>query len=240
MIAAAIDKILSISQPLTVKIDGSTYTTEKLHRVDEDMRADPIQVKTLTGLLDYINAHNDGGWEGYFLHVVSETRVDLISQLDSDRKRETLVVANAETPRTPIGSWFESEQFLIAAQATIVQDENTDIAAILKFAGTVEDGTITEYKDDGVTQKATVKVGVKSRAEGLVPSPCVLKPYRTFLEVDQPESKFVFRMKNGRDGIECALYSADGGAWKREAMQSIKEYLLDELEKAGVSMYVIA
>lgn len=242
MIAAAIDKILSISQPLTVKINGSTYTTGSLKRVSEDMRADPIPVKTLTGLLDYIRVNKTAfaGWEGYFLLVTSEEKVELISELDNDRKRETLVVAHAETPRLPIGSWYESEPFLIAAQANFEADEETDLAAVLKFAGTVEDGTITEYKDDGVTQKATVKVGVASRAEGRVPSPCTLRPYRTFLEVKQPASRFIFRMRKGHDGVECALYEADGGAWKQEATQNIKAYLESELHEAGVSIPVIA
>ena len=31
-------------------------------------------------------------------------------------------------------------------------------------------------------------------------------------------------------GITCALFEADGGAWKNAAMKSIKEYLEFELE----------
>ena len=30
-------------------------------------------------------------------------------------------------------------------------------------------------------------------------------------------------------GIECAIFEADGGAWKNVAMKSIKEYLQFEL-----------
>jgi hypothetical protein len=56
----------------------------------------------------------------------------------------------------------------------------------------------------------------------------VLAPYRTFVEVTQPESDFVFRMQNGP---RCALFEADGGAWKLTAMRHIKEYLQAALEK---------
>ena len=108
---------------------------------------------------------------------------------------------------------------------------NTDSDLLLKFAGTVESGTITDYGDDGISQKATVKTGVASKADAVIPSPVRLKPYRTFTEVDQPESDFVFRMKEDKyDGVQCALFEADGGAWKLHAMESIQEYLEEQLK----------
>ena len=101
---------------------------------------------------------------------------------------------------------------------------------LLKFSGTVKDESIVEYGDDGVTQKATVKTGITSVGDAIVPNPVKLQPFRTFIEVTQPESAFVFRMRqaDGR-GVECAIFEADGGAWKNAAMKSIKEYLQNEL-----------
>lgn len=66
----------------------------------------------------------------------------------------------------------------------------------------------------------------------IVPNPVKLKPYRTFLEVDQPVSEFIFRMKQDKyDGVLCALFEADGGAWKMEATERIKKYLESELKE---------
>lgn len=63
-----------------------------------------------------------------------------------------------------------------------------------------------------------------------MPNPVKLTPYRTFLEVKQPASDFIFRMKQDKyDGIVCAIFEADGGAWKMEAAHRIKEYLQKEL-----------
>lgn len=77
-----------------------------------------------------------------------------------------------------------------------------------------------------------------SKADAVVPSPVRLKPYRTFTEVDQPESNFVFRMKEDKyEGVQCALFEADGGAWKLHAMESIQEYLEEQLE--GVEGFTI-
>ena len=171
------------------------------------------------------------------VHVVSPTRVEMISALDSDRMRETLVVVNAETPKIPFGTYIDNEQMLIAVQSMFVDDDDTDKALLLKFAGTTTTGSVKEYGDDGVTQKATIKVGVASKTEAIVPSPCALRPYRTFIEIEQPLSEFIFRMRQGRgDDIESALFEADGGAWKNEARKRIKDYLTEQLEGTGVTV----
>lgn len=109
--------------------------------------------------------------------------------------------------------------------------EVNDKPIILQFAGNVKAGTVAEYGDTGVGQKAAIKKGVASLQEVEVPSPCRLMPYRTFTEVKQPMSSFIFRVKdNDRLGVSCALFEADGGAWKNEAKKNIKEYLEKELD----------
>ena len=54
----------------------------------------------------------------------------------------------------------------------------------------------------------------------------------------QPESQFVFRMKEDKyDGVQCALFEADGGAWKLKAMENIKEYFDRELD--GLKQFTV-
>ncbi|MDD7349794.1 MAG: hypothetical protein PUG66_08150 [Clostridiales bacterium] len=118
---------------------------------------------------------------------------------------------------------------MIALQSMFIPTPDLDL--ILKFAGTSEAGTIASYGDDGVTQKATIKQGIVNKEDAIIPNPVSLRPYRTFVEVEQPESKFIFRMKQDRDlGIRCAIFEADGGAWKNEACQNVKRFLEEELE----------
>ena len=60
-----------------------------------------------------------------------------------------------------------------------------------------------------------------------------LKPYRTFSEVDQPESEFLLRLS---EGARVALYEADGGAWTLQARRNVADYLrtaLSELIESG-------
>ncbi len=44
------------------------------------------------------------------------------------------------------------------------------------------------------------------------------------------KADFVFRMKSDERGIRCALFEADGGAWKYIAMNNIRAYLNEELK----------
>ena len=162
------------------------------------------------------------------IHVVSHTRVILMTSLDDDHSRENFIEADAEIPSFRYGQYMGHENFLIALQSQFIPGEDRDL--LLKFAGTVENGTVAQYGDDGVSQKATIKTGIASKGEAIVPSPVKLRPFRTFIEVEQPESAFIFRMRqNERDSVECALFEADGGAWKNAAMKNIKEYLQYEL-----------
>lgn len=79
--------------------------------------------------------------------------------------------------------------------------------------------------------------GLSGKETALVPNPVKLRPYRTFTEVEQPESEFVFRMKNYDGSVGCAIFEADGGAWKNRAMKNIKEYLQYEL--AGMEQFTV-
>ena len=233
MIAKAIDKILSLSGPRTATVGYDTYSDMKLIRMDKELRAEPIMVRNLSSLLTYIcSFQEDRKKLPLLVHVIDEKTVELVTALDKDRKRECLMVAKVETPAIPFGQFIENEKMVISLQSSYVNDPETDIAAVLKFAGSVSAGSIREYGDDGVTQKATVRQGVASKAEAIVPSPCTLRPYRTFPEVEQPSSRFIFRMREGRgETVESALFEADGGAWKNEAMKNISIYLRAFLEK---------
>lgn len=162
------------------------------------------------------------------MHVVSPVKVKLYSMLDNERVREEMVEVAAGIPEFSFGRFMDQENFCIGLQSQFVPGD--DLALVLKFAGTVEDGTVAEYGDDGVTQKATIKTGIASKTDAVIPNPVKLKPFRTFTEVEQPASNFVFRMRSNQ-GIQCALFEADGGAWKNEATQRVKEYLQEELKE---------
>ena len=224
----ALQYVVGLKTAEVLDINGERYVDKDVYRVDNELRASAIQMNTLTSLVDYLKAGVDKMAEKMLVQVVSPTKVRVLSMLDADRKREELVEVEAMIPDFEYGRYMGNERFIIALQSKFI--DNDDRALLLKFAGTVKDESIAEYGDDGVTQKATVKTGITSVGDAIVPNPVKLRPFRTFVEVTQPESAFVCRMRqaDGR-GIECAIFEADGGAWKNVAMKSIKEYLQFEL-----------
>jgi len=238
MIKKALEYLVELAKPNFETIGGYVYSDKSLERIDYNPKAAKIEMNTLSSLIDYIKANVDEMSGKMIIHVQSPTLVQMYSELDYERKREYMVEVNASVPDFRFNQFSDHEPFCINLQSKFIDDPETDRALLLKFAGTVEAGTVAEYGDGGVTQKATVKTGIASKGEAIVPSPVTLKPFRTFVEVEQPLSNFVFRMKQDRyDGIQCALFEADGGAWKIAAMQEIKTYLKEQLE--GMEGFIV-
>lgn len=223
----ALEYIVGLRKPEIVNIGSEQYSDKRLERISYNPKATRIEMKTLTSFVEYLKGGIDSMDEHMIVHVVSPTQVLLYSELDIDREREHLVEVNAQVPEFRYGTYYDQESFLIALQSKFM--DNPDRELLLKFAGTVEDKSVATYGDDGVTQKATIKTGVASKSDAIVPNPVKLVPYRTFLEVGQPESAFIFRMRQGH-GVECAIFEADGGVWKMAAMKNVKDYLRAELK----------
>lgn len=224
----ALQYVVGLKTAEVLDINGGKYVDKDVHRVDKELRASAIQMNTLTSLVDYLKAGVDSMADKMLVQVVSPMKVRVLSMLDADRKHEELVDVEAMIPDFEYGRYMGNERFIIALQSKFIA--NDDRALLLQFAGTVKDESIAQYGDDGVTQKATIKTGITSVGDAVVPNPVKLRPFRTFIEVEQPESAFVFRMRQAEGhGVECAIFEADGGAWKNAAMKSIKEYLQYEL-----------
>ncbi|MCM1191996.1 MAG: hypothetical protein NC123_18270 [Butyrivibrio sp.] len=236
MIKEALEYIVGLGEGKekikTVKLPDGTeqvYSTERLERLSAYIpRAEAVHMNTLTSLVDYIKGNIDTMADRMIVQIKNPGEVLLFSRLDKDRKREYLVKCTALIPEFRYEIFINHEEFCINVQAKFLNDPETDKDLILRFAGTVENGSVAEYGDTGVTQKATVKVGIASKSDAVVPNPVRLRPYRTFMEVEQPVSEFIFRIKDV-NGVFCALFEADGGAWKNEAMKNIKAYLDAEL-----------
>ena len=227
-IKEALQYVVGLRKPEIMSVDGEQYCDKELHRISFNPKARSIEMTTLTSLVEYIKANIDTMDENMIIHVQSPTKVAMYSKLDDERERELLVEVNAQVPEFRYGRYMDHESFLIALQSKFI--DNPDRELLLKFTGTVESGTVAQYGDDGITQKATIKTGIASKGEAIVPNPVKLRPFRTFLEVEQPESAFVFRMQqDGNGGVNCAIFEADGGAWKNAAMRNVKDYLQFEL-----------
>ena len=182
MTREALQYVVGLKRAEVINIDGENYVDRDLDRVDKALRAEPLKMGTLTSLLDYLKAGIDPLPEKMLAQVLSPTSIRVVSTLDQDRKREELVRVEAETPGFEYGKYMSQESFLIALQAKFLPGKDREL--LLKFAGTVRDESIAEYGDSGVTQKATIKTGISTVSDAIVPNPVVLRPFRTFTEVE--------------------------------------------------------
>jgi len=228
MIKAAIEKILSLGIREVKEVNGRTYTMghEGLSAV-KPPKSETLTVNTLTGIVDYNPLL--AAPASAMIHVCDHKTVDVLEYdyTDAWLTRSTYMTAVHESPVFRFGQFMCAEEFIIQIQAMFVQDENT--AAILRVVGNIKDDNVANFSDDGVTQSVTAKSGISTVATVPVPNPVTLRPFRTFMEIEQPASTFVFRMQKSGGGPTCALFEADGRMWRLEAIKSIEVWLAEKI-----------
>lgn len=229
MLKALYEAIRNDAAPEILNIDGRDYTDKKIYPVHMPA-PEPLVVSTLSGLCDYLNTNLDKlDITSLICQVKKPGFVAVHSALMGKfQDRRCYISASAPDFQLPIGQWKPAEEFNIALQSCFVEDGDRD--TVLKYVSDVVAIAEHAQADNGISQAVTVRAGITSKAAKALPNPVTLRPYRTFVEVQQPASKFIFRIRHKDGGFEYLLAEADGGAWKREAMQYIKEYLT-----AGVS-----
>lgn len=224
--------------PKTIEIEGKTYCTKRLERYHNFDMATAMEVNTLTAMVDYIKGKPEELRESMLIHIVSPTKVVLKSGLIDERDRERLMISSAIVNEFKFDYYYDQERFLIELQANFL--ESDDLKDIKMVAGNIQAGTTANYSDDGTSQKTTIKSGIANNTDVIIPNPVKLRPYRTFAEIEQPESSYVFRISEANRGPVFKLVEADGGLWKNATMKKIKEYLeyelSEELQKYNITV----
>ncbi len=220
------------------EINGEKYVTKALTRI-KDFEPHCINVETLSGLTEVIKRERDKGLyeSDLFVLVESPTKVCVQTMLLRDMGRNIMYTAYTKPSNFNFGITYDIESFLISLRSKFVSNE--DVNYLASAVMNITNAKSIALKDDGVTQKAEARKGI-SLAGNVEIKPIVkVAPFRTFIEVAQPESEFLFRVTDLEDNVGASLHEADGGAWKIDAMNSIKEYLTKEL-KGVDGVYVIA
>lgn len=239
MIKAALEYIVGLNKANIISYQGGMFADKALHQVKK-ANFPTLEMNTLEGIVRYLKGIGDerGREESegapIIVQIESERSVALRDVADAaEGRRDCMARATAEPPTFRYGEFYDAESFNIALQSKFQPTE--DRATILQVIGNLKEDSVRTMTDDGVSQVTAVRTGVATVADVKVPNPVQLQPFRTFAEIEQPESQFVFRM---REGGKCAIFEADGGAWKLDAKRNIYEYLArelrEEIEKGGV------
>lgn len=231
MIKEALKYLLDLKRPENIKIGEKDFSTIDIYPIKE-AECRSVSVKNLDSLIKYLKNDPDNYSEKMkIVNIISPTEVKVESTIfGAFKQRETYIVADYSNllPYINLDNYLSIEEFIIMLKSRFQKTE--DLTNIIKIVGNVSDENITNYNDDGVTQAVTTKTGIARLGEVALPPKITLKPFRTFIEIEQPESEFLLRGKKGYGGIEFALFEADGGAWKKKAIENISKYLEDKLQ----------
>jgi hypothetical protein len=226
---AAVQAIKDSTKTEILPMEDLDYVTRPVFIPPAEPAMDTLEFHTLNGLLAYVKANPDG-LEDYSLHIVDETSVEYIGPIFG-RHAQRMIAARATAQAIlgdecfRFGTYYEVEEFVIKLSTLFVQED--ELGQVIKLVGNIKEEKVRNTEDDGISQRVLARAGVASVAEVRVPNPVILRPYRTFREVEQPPSPFLLRLRGGREGglPSCALFEADGGGWKLEAIQDIESYL---------------
>lgn len=116
------------------------------------------------------------------------------------------------------------EQAIIELRSKFSPGPGVDYLLDLLSRMSKDSGVTT--RDNGVSQEVEARQGVSLKALVQVKPRVALRPFRTFLEVEQPVSEFLLRLDD--DG-NVGLFEADGGMWQQTAKASIAAYFEDKL-----------
>lgn len=219
MIKEGINRILDLAPVALHEIDGRKYSDRELVGIHEPM-PNALEVHTLSAVADYLRKPDA---DGLFIHVFSPDVVSVYGPLQAMfAQRPCYLVSKAIVSSFPWGQWQDAENFIIQLQTKFVPTGQRD--ELLAFVGNIKQEEGIQQEDDGVTQRVTIKTGIAKVAERPAPNPIQLKPYRTFPEIDQPESLYVLRLQGSGQSIRCALFDASGEGWRNQAIAEIALY----------------
>lgn len=233
MLRDMIEKIIQIGGPeVFTDKNGEEWKRDDYQRIKPSTPT-PIGTSTLRGIVDYIKSNFDNPpEEALLVHVKKYDHVTVSSTLmTASRIRDCFLSTEYNPPaylgNYQFGRYYHLNDFRIWLMSGFV--ETPDQEAILRFIGSVKDGEVSDVNDDGISQAVQAKAGITVE-NVMLPSELQLAPFRTFPEVEQPTSKFKFRMQSGAsDGQlpKAGLFEADGGKWEADAVTNICTYFAE-------------
>ena len=240
---SAINKIEKLTlNGLIVDANDRKWTAKGLEPVIYEPTADPQSVYSLTGFIDFVNTNIDKeDLEGEYLTVVEGVRdVKLISKLTAERRqREPLLYAEVDEGMTnfPFNKFLDREDFMIKFHSLFQKKDGDDFDYVSSIVSKIKQADEKTVDDDGISQTVMVKKGVSGTLvdKELVKPIVKLSPYRTFREIEQPESQFLLRIETRDNAPVVALFEADGGAWRNTARLWIAEYLKSKIKTAVIA-----
>lgn len=241
MLKEFIEHIQETTQPLIQQIGDSVFAINGNGKASELRptidRPDTLDLHSLDALVKLVRTEAAKAEVPLYITIPDHLTVRCFGQPAPNARYLRQVYYEAHA--TDVPGWGEQVQ-LGFEEAQIAMrtrfQETPDTIYALKLLSDICCGAKVVYNDNGIATTVTTQKGVALQSNEQIRPIITLKPYRTFQEVEQPESIFLIRV-NER-GI--TFTEADGGMWKLKARQTVKAFLEEQLaeEVAAGGVYM--
>lgn len=225
MIREAMEYFKSHIENKIHSIDGRDYSEKPLILVEKPRyKPSAVTVSGIESLVELIKMEVGKLNAPLFVEVEDYKTVEVYSTYNERYERQEVYCAKSDMPEFKFG-WKPYDDAMISFRSQFKQDG--DVPYILDLLSKITDENSVSTEDNGLSQAVQVKKGIGLKGTEIVRPIVKLTPYRTFKEVDQPESEFLLRLNEG--GM-IGLFEADGGIWMLEAKRRIASRLKDLLQ----------
>lgn len=241
MLKEFIAHIQKTTQPLIQQIGGSTFAINGDGRAVEIRPSidhpDTLPLHSLEALVRMVQTEAANMAAPLYITVPDHLTVRCFGQPDPDARYFRQVYYEARATDVPgfRDGFREQDKAIIELRSRFAPGKGVDY--LLDLLSRISKDSNVATTDNGVSQTVEARQGIALKTVEPLKPRVPLRPFRTFQEVEQPESEFLFRMDD--DG-NIGLFEADGGMWKLTARQTVKAFLEEQLaeEVASNSVYI--
>lgn len=226
MLKEFVNRIVALAAPTFHEVDGSVYSNQQMVLI-QDKKPMPRCID-LTGLDSICKmVRNEAEHVGLqiFIQVKDYKSVTVFTELDEDEDRLYLYKCTADTPEVTVGRFMPYEKAIIELRSLYIPNIGTEY--LLRLLSSISNESKVTSSDNGVTQQVEARSGIALNSMVKIDPRVSLQPFRTFVEVPQPESEFLLRID---ERGEIGFFPADGGVWKLEATRNVAAYFEKELQ----------
>lgn len=242
MLKEFIEHIQKTTQPQIKDIDGVAFAITHDGMVEEILptifHPSTLKLNSLDALVKLVKTEASEMDTPLYITIPDHMTVRCFGQPNEEEQYYRQVYY--ETTATDVPGWGEKntlgfEEAQIALRTRF--QETPDTLYAMKLVSDISLGAKVIYNDNGIATTITTQKGVALQTNEQIRPLVKLRPYRTFQEVEQPESIFLIRVSDR--GI--SFIEADGGMWKLAAREIIKKSLEEQLQQeVGEGSVVIA
>lgn len=232
MLKEFIEHIQKTTQPQILTVGRSTFAVTADGDANEMLptlfHPDTLSLNSLDALVKLVKTEASEMDTPLYITIPDHMTVRCFGQPSADERYFRQVYYEAHA--TDVPGWGEKntlgfEEAQIALRTRFQETQDTLYA--MKLLSDITCGAKITYNDNGVATSVVTRKGIDLQANESIRPIVKLRPYRTFQEVEQPESIFLIRISER--GI--SFIEADGGMRKLSARETIKKFLEERLQQ---------